>query len=488
MKIRLKIETMRQMILMVVYAASALSMAACNERVMAQDEVTVWNNQLLNAIRQQPSGPPTMARNGAMVMTAMYNAVNAIDQTHQSYGGFSTVVDVGTSKQAAAAQAAHDVMQHLYPTLGAQWSNQLATSLSVIPNGPSRTAGIALGNASASHMIGLRANDGTSNPGTYVAGTNPGDYSNPNSGSRNDAVEPNAGNYTPWSMTSGNQFRPDRLTNYGTMTNFMASNEYLNAYNQVKQVGSINSWTPADEEYKIAFFWANDRSGTYKPPGHLNKITQTFAQRQFAALSPDERLSQNARLFALLNMAMADAGVAAWDAKYNTDFDLWRPITAIRNADTDGNPGTIGESTWEPLNHVDPDGAGPMTADPFTPPFPAYISGHATFGAAHAAIMRSFFGGIDLIDGGPLTIGTDDPFVPGLTRTFSSWEAMARENGLSRVYLGVHYQFDADDGYTTGDQVGSWMFSNQLQAIPEPSSAFLLGGYSMLMLFRRHRK
>lgn len=469
-------------------ALTALSVSVGALGALQTDEVSVWNTQLLNAIRQSPNGPPTMARNGAMVMTAMYNAVNSIDRTHQSYGGFGVWAPATASRQAAAAQAAHDVMQHLYPTLSAQWTTQLNASLGAIGNGPGKTEGIACGGAAASHMIALRANDGTSNQGSYLAGTNPGDYFNPNGGDPNFGVEPNAGNYTPWGMTAGNQFRPTRLTNYGTMSNFLASQEYTNAFNQVKQQGRIDSWTPADEQYQVAFFWANDRNGTYKPPGHLNAIAQQMADRQLGGLNPDQALSEKARLFALLNMAMADAGVAAWDAKYNTEFDLWRPISAIRGADLDGNPDTIADPNWEPLNHVDPDGNGPLTADPFTPPFPAYVSGHATFGAAHAAIMRNFFGGSDLIEGGALTIGTDDPYVPGLTRTFTSWEAMARENGLSRIYLGVHWSFDSEDGYTTGDQLGDWMFNHQLLAIPEPGSALLLVVAMTAAIFRRGRQ
>lgn len=455
-------------------AVMLCGLLAASVNALQADVITDWNDQLLSAIRQVPAGPPSMARSGAMVMTSMYNAVNAVDQTHQSYGGFNVLGAPETSREAAAAQAAHDVMAHLYPSLSGQWATQLTTSLAAIPNGPTKDAGVLLGKASASHMIALRANDGVQSPNNYVAGMNPGDYLNPNGGDPNFAVEPNAGNYTPWGMTSGSQFRPSRLTDYGTMANLLASQEYADVLNDVKVNGRIDRWTPTDEEYQIAFFWANDRNGTYKPPGHLNEITQTMANREFASLSADERLSKNARLFALLNIALADSGVAAWDAKYNTDFDLWRPITGIRNAALDGNPNTTADPTWEPLNHVDPDGMGPLSADPFTPPFPAYISGHGTFGAAHAAVMRSFFGSSDVIQGGSLTIGTDDPYVAGLTRAFTSWESMARENGRSRIYLGVHWQFDADDAYVVGTGLGNWVFDHYLLPVPEPATLSLL--------------
>jgi hypothetical protein len=449
--------------------------------------ITDWNSLLMNAIRQEPAGPPTMARGGAMVMSAMYNAVNAVDQTHFAYGGFNVVAAPDTSREAAAAQAAHDVMQNLYPSLGAQWTSALGTSLAATPDSPQKSAGILLGQQSASHCMALRSGDGTEIPPTYTAGPNPGDYRNPNPGDPNFAVDPLAGNFAQWGMTSGDQFRPTRLTDFGSMANLLASPEYTAQLNDVKANGRIDSWTPADEEYQIAFFWANDRNGTYKPPGHLNEITQTIANRQFAGLPADERLSKEARLFALVNMALADAGVAAWDAKFNTPIDLWRPIDGIRNADLDGNPDTISDPAWEPLNHVDPDGpGGPMLADPFTPPFPAYISGHATFGAAHAAIMREFFGDSDLIEGGDLTIGSEDPYNNGITRTFSSWEDMARENGRSRVFLGVHWQWDADDAYITGNSLGQWMFDNYLQPVPAPGAlALLVPGVALAARRRR---
>ncbi len=266
-----------------------------------------------------------------MVMSAMYNAVNAVDQTHFAFGGFNVVAAPDTSREAAAAQAAHDVMQNLYPSLGAQWTAALSTSLAAIPDSPQKSAGILLGQQSATHCMALRASDGSSpNPG-YTAGTNPGDYHNPNPGDPNFGVDPHGGNFAPWGMASGDQFRPTRLTDFGSMANLLASPEYTAQFNDVKANGRIDSWTPSDEEYQIAFFWANDRNGTYKPPGHLNEITQTIANRQFAGLPADERLSKEARLFALLNMALADAGVAAWDAKYNTPIDLWRPIDGIRN-------------------------------------------------------------------------------------------------------------------------------------------------------------
>ena len=462
----------------------AVAVATLVGAAHASDVVMDWNSMYLQGLRQGPfNGPGPMARTGALMHTAIFNAVNAIDQTHVSYGGFQQVAAPGTSKKAAVAYAAHRVLTQAYPQPGlvSQFDAQLSSSIAGLSE-VERSLGQALGHAAADHIIAQRTNDGSSNFITYTPGTNPGDWRPTQAG---DPVTPHWGNTTPWGLNSGSQFRPNRLSSYGTLSNFLASQEYADNYNDVKENGRVDRWTPADEEYQIAFFWGNDRGGTYHPPGHLNAITQTMAERQFAGLSEDDRISQSARLFGLLNLAMADAGVAAWDCKYNTELDLWRPITGIREADTDGNPLTISDPAWEPLNHVDPDGAGPMQADPFSPNFPAYMSGHATFGAAHSAIMREFFGGSDLIEGGLLEIGTDDPYVPGLTRTFSSWEAMARENGRSRVYLGVHWQIDADDGYTTGDSVGQWIFDNYLRAVPTPGAFATFAAAGVFGLRRR---
>jgi hypothetical protein len=241
-------------------------------------------------------------------------------------------------------------------------------------------------------------------------------------------------------MISGSMFRPGGPAGYTDMAALLASAEYGAILNEVKELGGRNSATRTAYETETAWFWANDRNGTYKPPGHLNHITGVIAAEQGLSLS------QTARLFALVNLAMADAGLVAWDVKYRTDIDLWRPITAIREAAGDGNAATAGDPEWEPLN-------------PFTPPFPAYISGHATFSAAHAAILRGFFGRDDVT----FTITSDD--TPGVFRTYHSFDAAARENGRSRIFLGVHFQFDADGGYQAGTALGEYIVKKHLRPL-----------------------
>lgn len=233
----------------------------------------------------------------------------------------------------------------------------------------------------------------------------------------------------------------------------LRSPEYAAQVADVQTLGRYDSTARTEEQSRIAFFWANDVDGTYKPPGQLFEITKIVsAQKGLDVL-------ENARLFALVALAMADAALVAWDAKYSTDLDLWRPESAIKLAGTDGNPATTVDATWQPLSQHD------QTGDRFSPPFPAYISGHATFAAAHAAIMRRFFG----TDNVTFTATTEDPheFARGVSRTFHSFTQAALENARSRIYLGVHFQWDGDHGFLSGSAVGDHIFDSRLT---EPAS------------------
>jgi hypothetical protein len=219
--------------------------------------------------------------------------------------------------------------------------------------------------------------------------------------------------------------------------------------NEVRELGAIFSKTRTPYETETAFFWANDRGGTFKPPGHLLHVAHVLA------VDHEMTLQEQARLFALTALGMADAGIAAWDTKFAMEIDLWRPITAIWEADTDGNPDTEADPTWLALSY-DPS-LGSQGA--FTPPFPAWVSGHSTFGAVTAAIWENYFG----TDNVTFTITSDD--APGVWRTYNSFSSAAIENGRSRVFLGVHYQWDADGGYEIGTALGHYISQNFLRRI-----------------------
>src|SRR5262249_30175314 len=248
----------------------------------------------------------------------------------------------------------------------------------------------------------------------------------------------------------------------------LTSQDYAEAYNEVKNLGGDGITTPTlrtKQQTQIGIFWGYDGSpGLGTPPRLYNQIAETLAVQMH------NTVVENARYFALINLAMADTGIEAWDAKYQYDF--WRPVTAIRAGDTDGNPLTIADPTWIPLGAPADNGA-PITdlhhPANFTPPFPAYVSGHASFGGALFRMMADFFG----IGRVHFTIGSDefngvttDQFGhvrPVLTRSFDSFSQAAEENGQSRIYLGIHWSFDKIQGIQLGTRVADYIFTHFLR-------------------------
>ncbi|MBI1367888.1 MAG: phosphatase PAP2 family protein [Planctomycetes bacterium] len=419
------------------------------------DPVLAWNNVLLDAIKIQGGGPGPIARQGAMLHTAIYDAFNSIDGTHTPYL-LKLDVPETTSYRAAIATAAHDVLAATFdvnglPALGAMFDAKRDAELAQVSDGADKLAGIMLGQEVAAAILASRANDQSNLSNPYVGGSGPGQWEPTEMGPGGNAWGPEWYMVTPWAISSHDQFRPPAPPE-------LTSQEYADAFNEVKEKGALVGSTRTDYETQTASFWANDRNGTWKPPGHLNYITQVISAN--AGLD----VAENARLFALVNIAMGDASIVAWDAKFATDLDLWRPVTAIHDADIDGNDQTVADPAWQPLS-------ADTTVNGFTPPFPAYTSGHATFAAAMAQVLADFFGS-DVID--PFTIVSGDPGYSGDARTFTSLSEMALEDAQSRIYLGVHYQFDAQWGLLTGSAVGHFVFEHMmlsLRAVPEPTSA-----------------
>ena len=409
--------------------------------------VIEWNNVYLEAIRAKGGSPCPIARVGAMMHAAIYDAVNSIVKTHQPYL-ISIPSVIGASIEAAVAQSAYQILSYIYPEQKATFSSRLQESLDRILAADSAQNvenGRIIGTAAAYTMIAQRTNDGAENNDPYTSGTNAGDWRPTGSG---DALSPNWNKVRPFAIRTSGQFRPSRPAGYASKRDLLSSPEYAAQFSEVKRLGSATSSSRTAEETEIAFFWANDLNGTYKPPGQLFRFTQIVAEQRNLSIV------ENARLFALVGLALGDAAIVAWDAKYSTDLDLWRPESAVRLADMDGNPATDQDAAWEPLS-VDRNG------NRFTPPFPAYVSGHATFGATHAGIMRNFFG----TDNVTFKLDTEDPSAVNVKRAFNSFSSAALENGRSRVYLGVHYQWDADAGYISGTQLADYVSANYLQAL-----------------------
>jgi PAP2 superfamily len=389
------------------------------------DVVTDWNNAALNAIRANKTPPPVASRALAILHTSIYDAVNGISRTHESYY-VQSAVPASASKEAAASAAAHEALVALYPSMSATFDGLHSSILAAVPDGPQKRSGIAWGESVAEKIIAWRAADGSDAIVSPPSGSGPG-FWQPTPPAFAAYLLPQWAFVTPWAMGSSSQYRPPTpLT--------LDSAKWAADYNEVKALGAkVGSSRTADQD-QIALFWA-DGAGTETPPGHWNHIAQ------FVGAAQGNSLEQNARLFALLNIAMADAAICAWDAKYFYDF--WRPVTAIRNGDLDGNPATDPDLTWSSFI--------------ITPPFPDYVSGHATFSGAASTVLALFYGSDDIA----FTTGSD--FLPGVVRNFASFSAAAAEAALSRLYGGIHFRSANEAGLTGGIGIGNLTFDNYLQ-------------------------
>ena len=387
------------------------------------DVVLDWNATLLNAVYEDKTAPPLASRNMAMVQAAVFDTVNSFNNTYKNYH-FVGSAPVNASIEAAAASAAYRVLVNLYPKQKTFLDNALTASLAEIPDGTVEDTGVAFGQTVADDILTLRNNDGSANTVIYTPGINHGEWQ-PTPPAFNPALLPQWGEVTPFALTSGSQFRPDGPP-------ALDSAVYTTDFNQVKELGSLNSTTRTAEQTEIAKFWA-DGAGTFTPSGHWNQIAQNVAVQK------GNSLLDNARLFALLDISLADAGIAAWDAKYNYNF--WRPITAIQKADTDGNANTIADTNWQPL----------LT----TPAFPEYVSGHSTFSGAAETILTSLLG--DNVGFSVNSLG-----LPGVERQFTSFNAAAEEAGMSRIYGGIHFNSANVDGLATGRNIGNYVLQNLL--------------------------
>ena len=308
-----------------------VSISALMPAVATANVIIDWNNQLLQAVKDTSTSPPIASRAMAMTSTAVFDAVNSIDRNFKPYH-FMGSPALGASGEAAAAQAAHDVMVHLFPTRAAVLDSALAGSLAGLPDSPGKTAGVTLGAAAAQSIIGLRSADGSTTTVPYVPGSAPGEW-RPTAPLYSPALLPGWGTVTPFAMTSGAQFRrsgPPELT----------SDAYAEALNEVRSArfgDQLHAHGRPDRHRQVL----GRRCGHHHTAGPL--------EPDWAGRGPAGNLSlvDEARLFALLNIAEADAAIVCWDNKYYTNF--WRPITAIREAGTDGNPDTSGDTGWEPL-------------------------------------------------------------------------------------------------------------------------------------------
>lgn len=446
------------------------------------DVITDWNDLMRQTFKAEGSSatPPTNSRTMGMMGGAMFDAVNSVNRSYSSYLGYFDPTTAGSSidVNAAAAAAANTVMQSVYTSYygasnsyAANFTSLYNTQMSAIADGEAKTRGIEVGIAAAQAMITARASDGWNAASTYstqpfgtVGAWQPGNTAGAWGSSSGVFIKSEWGYVTPFTMSSGDQFRPTSLAGYqaNDLASFVASQTYTDGFNQVKSLGVATGSSRTTDQTQIAYFWV-DGPGTASPPGHWNRIAQSVSA------SMGLSVEQNARLFALLNLTEADVAIATWDAK--RAYDLWRPMIAINTASTDGNGDTLEDAAWSPLIP--------------TPSFPAYTSGHSAFSMAAATILADFFGTDDIA----FTSDTESPFLPlGYTRDYTSFSEAAQEAGMSRIYGGIHWAWDNTDGAILGADVGDNAFNTMFQPVPEPGSAvFILCAGLVIMLRRRSR-
>jgi PAP2 superfamily len=405
--------------------SSSVSTALLIGTLVRADVVTDWNNAALDAIRAGSTAPPIASRSLAILHVSIYDAVNGIARTHEPYL-VQSFAPASASREAAASAAAHEALVNLFPAAVSSFDTLHATILAEIRDGPQKIAGIVWGEFVADQILATRADDGGNTTVLPPGGSGPGVWV-PTPPAFLPYALPQWGFVAPFAMNSSSQFRPPGPPS-------LNSEQYAEDYNEVKELGAASGSTRTADQTQIALFWA-DGAGTETPPGHWNSIAQDIATAR------SNTLEQNARLFALLNIAMADAAICAWDAKYT--FHNWRPVTAIRNAETDGNPATDPDTAWNSFI--------------VTPPFPDYVSGHSTFSASAATVLGLFYG----TDHIGFSTGSD--FLPGVIRHFDSFSAAAGEAADSRVYGGIHFRFASEDGLEAGISIGEWTGTRYLQ-------------------------
>jgi PAP2 superfamily len=407
--------TLTRTVLFIVYIAVINLVSGIGLSIRA-DVVTDWNNAALDAIRAGNTAPPIASRSLAILHVSIYDAVNGIAHTHERYL-VPSVAPATASREAAASAAAHKALVNLFPANATSFDALHAAILAGIPDGPRKRVGIIWGEFVANVILAVRAHDGSNAVIPPPGGSGPGVWV-PTPPAFLPYLLPQWGFVVPFGMNSSSQFRPPGPPS-------LDSQRYAADYEEVKQLGAAVGSTRTEEQTEIARFWA-DGAGTETPPGHWNSIAQIIADTR------GNTLEENSRLFALLNIAMADAAICSWDAKYT--FNFWRPVTAIAFAEPELN--------W--MSFIT------------TPPFPDYVSGHSTFSAAAATVIPLFFDTEDL----PFTTGSD--FLPGVFRSFATCFDAAEEAAVSRIYGGIHFRFASEDGLQAGISIGEWTVAHYL--------------------------
>jgi PAP2 superfamily len=412
---------------------SGASSTALDAEIVAQ-----WNT--IAQVETIPLRPTAHgeARGIAMVEGAVYDAVNAIDGRYQPYL-LDTKFDSNGSQGAAAATAAYRVLLAITPAdRHAGLDASYTTTMAAIPDGAGKQEGVDAGEAAAAAMIASRQGDGFLAPFDFslVIGPDPGDW-RPVTPTALDP-DPWVGNLKPFLIESPSQFRSEG-------PNALTSDEYTKDFNEVKELGALNSTKRTDDQTKAAVFWQ------FAPIAFWNPLARGLADRY------DLDAADQARLYAMINLAVADAAISCWNDKYYWNF--WRPRAAIREADTDGNPATIADPTWESLFAP----ATPTTPPLTTPPFPDHPSGHA---CATGAVVKTFAGffGTDKVEV-TLVSGRSLNGVPIPPRQFDRFSLVLKEIIEARVWGGIHFRTADVQGAVIGKKVAYYLRKHYFQPV-----------------------
>jgi hypothetical protein len=424
-----------------------LAVVSSGFNLASADPVSDWNVTSVSVTLAAGENTATQSRTLAIVQIAIHDALNTISRRYERYVCKGDTQGSG-SPDAAIAAAAHDALvgaitvgdlpftgfgtSALQALGAAQADAAYAIALAGIPDGFPKNQGIAVGQAAAASILALRRTDHATELVTYTPGTQPGDwqptpdpvpFDPPAAADYLPAVLPGWGRVTPFVLRRSSQFEPDGPPR-------LSGKRYARDYKEVKAIGEKDSSKRTPEQTSIARFWYEGA------PAGWSRIARVVAQSQ----SLDSW--ETARLLALVNLAMADGFIAGFETKY--DFNFWRPVTAIRAGDTDGNDATVAEPKWSTLLN--------------TPAIPDYTSTHSVLGGAASEVLRRFFRRDDV----PFTTTSGVPFA-GLTRSFWSFSQAAAENGESRIYAGIHFRSAVEDGIQQGKSIGRFAFTHALR-------------------------
>ena len=436
----------------VLRSAAALLLLSAALQPADANEVLKWNETAAKAAAANGQNPTQTTRTIAMVQGAVHDALNAITPRYAVYY-FEGAGTAGASPDAAVAAATYTVLAGVIPSFGAPPQKAEATALvedayktalGGVRDETARTRGVAVGTAAAEAMLALRKDDGATKSAPYTPSTAPGKWRpHPNPDPPNPPIKdpklapglaasivPGWGNVTPFTLLSSSQFwlpGPPALN----------SAAYARDFNEVKNIGGQVSTVRTPEQAEIARFWFEGPSAWYR-------LTRAAAEAR------NLDLWDSARLLGLVSLAMADGFISGFKIRYV--YDLWRPVTAIREADTDGNDATVADVSWNSLQN--------------TPAVSDYPSTQSIFSGAAAVVLAGALG----TDQVPVTVTSGPPFA-NIKRSFTSFSQAARESADSRVYAGIHFRTACEDGLALGRKIGARAASMYLQPLPKMQAA-----------------